>query len=559
MKPKSVLFSILYSYRKRILLTYSITFILIIPTLLPALFIGKGINIVTTTSNSESLHYFFISIVLTAIASLSSTLLNHLINSLKASITHKFQKEIFRCSINEGNYNWDSSNNLNTLLIDDSETIASFVIEDFKEIIINFIKIIVILFIITKINYKIMIFCSLQIFPVILIYYIISPKYKSIINKIRNNFSSIYKKISDYITFIPTLKAFSKNHFFFSNFKKTLKKYKKYNIKMNSIIVNQNYFTLFFIVYNFILIWIIGVQEVKNGAIKIGDLIALELFIGYLTNCILGIIFSIPKFGEFVFIKNKISKFMKKRNVIEKLNKIHFSDTIKIRNLSFNYETKQIFKNFNLQIPKNKLMFLLGKSGIGKTSLLKLITREETYFKGTIHIGKFVISDYNIQNYNKKVILVSEKSRLIGNTLKDILQISTDKSRDKAIEILKDLDFKFYADHLKNNKNMYIGLNGNDLSEGQKNRLLIAQALLQKPAFLIIDEALKSVDIHTEYKIIKTLIKHKKEMSIIIATHSLNFVELVDIVVLLDKKDNAISPIIHTFPNKEKIISLFDS
>ncbi len=215
----------------------------------------------------------------------------------------------------------------------------------------------------------------------------------------------------------------------------------------------------------------------------------------------------------------KISKFKKE---IQKEIKIE-NHSISLKGVSFKYEgsSEHIFKNINLNINKNSSVAIMGKSGVGKSTLGDLIMGVIEPNEGKVLIGDNDVKDVR-DSWLKCIGYVPQETYILDDTLKANIALGVDKDKidnSKIAEIISLLELDKIAERTEFNTDLVLGDNGVKLSGGQKQRLGIARALYINPKVLILDEATSFLDLYTEKKIISIFEKLKNKISIIFITH----------------------------------------
>ncbi len=228
---------------------------------------------------------------------------------------------------------------------------------------------------------------------------------------------------------------------------------------------------------------------------------------------------------------------------------------LKTENLSIGYQTKKqqtiIASNINLSVERGKFIALLGKNGIGKSTLLRTLSKVQKPIEGSIKINQKELSAYTNQELSTSLSLVlTERLPLSQLTVFELIALGR-QPYTNWIDTLSPNDLKkiLWAieeteiTHLKD-KRFY------ELSDGQLQRVLIARALAQDTEIIILDEPTAHLDIHHTFKVfslLKKLVK-KTEKTIIISTHEINLaIQLADEFILLTEKE------IHSGTSKELI------
>lgn len=194
---------------------------------------------------------------------------------------------------------------------------------------------------------------------------------------------------------------------------------------------------------------------------------------------------------------------------------------IRLENISFKYENTDnwLFSNFNLQIKKGDIIAFTGKSGIGKSTLVKLISGIELPNEGFITLNGIDINNLSTKVLYNNIGVVMQDSILFNTTILENLQYSQRSSEQEVIEACKRACFFDDVNDMPNGFNTVIGENGMMLSGGQKQRLVLARQILRNSKVLVLDEATSSVDPYTETKIFETIKKLSDTHIIIIISH----------------------------------------
>lgn len=205
-------------------------------------------------------------------------------------------------------------------------------------------------------------------------------------------------------------------------------------------------------------------------------------------------------------------------------------------NVSFQYsEESKVFRDLSLEIKSNSLVGIVGKTGVGKSTLIKLLLRLYNIDSGQIKIGSNNINKIALQSLRKNIGLVSQETFLFDGTISDnisypILDTHIDKIK-RAAELSQCDEF---IDRFPEGYNTVIGERGQRLSVGQKQRISIARAILKDPSILIFDEATSSVDNRTENLIQKSLKDISKDRTTIAIAHRLSTIRNADLILVLD-------------------------
>lgn len=229
---------------------------------------------------------------------------------------------------------------------------------------------------------------------------------------------------------------------------------------------------------------------------------------------------------------------------------------IEIKNLTKSYDKKCILKNINLKINDNEQVSIIGKSGCGKSTLLRCIARLEKIDKGQILIDNENVN--NIKKFYNKVGMVFQSFNLFENmTVLENLIIAPVKlkiqTKDEAIKLAK---VYLKEINLENKINEY----PKNLSGGEKQRVAIIRALMEKPKILLLDEPTSSLDPQMKKEVLELISKLKDyNMTIIVVSHELNFVKDFSsrIIFVDNKKIISDDNVKNTFASENEVIKNF--
>ena len=213
-----------------------------------------------------------------------------------------------------------------------------------------------------------------------------------------------------------------------------------------------------------------------------------------------------------------------------------FNDSIKIKNMSFSYESDKVISDMNLTIPKGMNIALVGQSGSGKSTLANLICRFYDVNDGEIFFDNINICELKKKSLRQLIGLVTQDSILFNDSIKNNMLIAKpDATDEEIINSLKIANAWEFIKILPGKIETNIGDSGNKLSGGQKQRLSIARAVLKNPPILILDEATSALDSESEKLVQDALDKLMKNKTSVVIAHRLSTIQKADMIVVLNK------------------------
>jgi ATP-binding cassette subfamily B protein len=292
-----------------------------------------------------------------------------------------------------------------------------------------------------------------------------------------------------------------------------------------------------------ILITIVAATAVLKGDMTLGMMLAVQFIIGQLNVPVTQIIGFLRMSQD---AKMSLDRLAEVHNMADeepdsenKIRKLPDNKDIQINDLSYQYEgprSPYALKNATLLIEKNKITAIVGVSGSGKTTLLKMLLRFYQPANGKILIGETDLSNISLKLWREKVGAVMQDGFLFPDTIAgNIAPGSNAIDENRLIKAAETANIRGDIESLPLGYNTKIGPNGHGLSEGQKQRLLIARAIYKNPEIVIFDEATNSLDANTEKAIVENLSDFFNGKTVIIVAHRLSTVRNADKIVVLDK------------------------
>jgi ATP-binding cassette subfamily B protein len=221
-----------------------------------------------------------------------------------------------------------------------------------------------------------------------------------------------------------------------------------------------------------------------------------------------------------------------------KVRKLPDKKDIYINNLSYQYEGPRspfALKDVDLFVEENKITAIVGTSGSGKTTLLKMLLGFYQPVNGEILVGDTRLTNISLKLWREKVGAVMQDGFLFPDTIAhNIAPGSEEIVEERLIKAVGIANIKGFIESLPLGYNTKIGVNGHGLSEGQKQRLLIARVIYKNPDIIIFDEATNSLDANNEKAIVENLTAFFQGKTVIVVAHRLSTVRNADKIVVLD-------------------------
>ena len=269
---------------------------------------------------------------------------------------------------------------------------------------------------------------------------------------------------------------------------------------------------------------IIGSGLILNNEITIGSLLSFYILIGLFYSPSISIVNTISLYPETkVSFKRFLEFYLSIDPAYTSKTPFSFEKELKFNNINFKYEDKEIFSNLNLTFFPGEIIAITGKSGSGKSTFVKLISRLLLPDTGCITLDGININEINNSDFRKNVGVLSQTPYILNETLRDNLALWDKNISDEYIlEIMKEVGLENMCQDGKSSLNMILGAKGRKVSLGESQKINIARILMHKPKIIILDEPTSSLDKDSEILITNVIEKFNKKFKslFIIISHS---------------------------------------
>ena len=317
----------------------------------------------------------------------------------------------------------------------------------------------------------------------------------------------------------------------------------KVNIKGLALNQYQQAGAVFFNQTKNILIIFVAADSVVRGDMTLGMLVAVQYIIGTLNSPIDQMItffrsaqdakISLERLGEIH------SREEEEKSEEPKVSSLPAKKSLAVRDLTFRYSgshSDPVLKNLNFEIPEKKITAIVGPSGSGKTTLVKLLLGFYPPEKGEVKVGELNIKNINGRFWRQQCGAVMQDGFIFSDTIARNIAVSDEYiDRDKLLHAVNIANIQDFVESLPLAYNTKIGQEGTGLSQGQKQRILIARAVYKNPEFLFFDEATNALDANNERTIMKKLNQFFEGKTAVIVAHRLSTVTNADLIIVLDK------------------------
>lgn len=291
---------------------------------------------------------------------------------------------------------------------------------------------------------------------------------------------------------------------------------------------------------NLIIVYFVA-RAVIQTEMTLGMLVAIQYIIGQLNsqiNQLLEFMFSYHEAGISLARMNEIHLRSDEENPEEKMTILPAYGDIILDDLSFQYagpNSPFVLRNLDIRIPKGKVTAIVGRSGSGKTTLLKLLLNFYPPTEGQIRLGDLNLGNLSNKIWRQKCGVVMQDGYIFSDTIARNIALGDEIiDKGKLLNAVRIANIQSFIESLDMGYNTRIGQNGMGLSQGQKQRLLIARAVYKSPEYLFFDEATTALDSFNEMVIMENLLEHFTHKTIVLVAHRLSTIKHADNIIVLE-------------------------
>lgn len=513
---------------------------LIIPKLM-ANIIDYGI----AKNNMKYVYQTGIIMIIVTVLNIIFLLINiYFLTRANAAISRDLRHDIFKKVIHFSAHTRQnfSTSTLITRNINDVKQVSNFIDLSLRKIYTTSITIIGAVIIAFSLDVKL----ALLMFIIVPIVLIVASKLTSHAlpqySKIRTGIDKINRLFGQNISGLRVIKAFNKTEYEERQFSEAVNETYDANVKAESTMMLLS--PLVILVANMLIIGIlwVGAGRIDARTLQIGVLVAIIEYVTMALNnvqqlsTIITIIprsqVSLERIEEILSAEEKVEKPTKTNSDMNKIIK----EGISFKNISFYYPNSNLpaVEDFNTLFEKGNTTAIIGSTGSGKSTLIRLIMRDFDTSEGDILVDNINVKNITDEEYNNKITLVPQKTFLFGGTVRENIQVGKADASDE--EIWEVLDASEMGDFFRSEEGLdtHISQNATNLSGGQKQRLSIARALIRDTDYYLFDDCFSALDYTTERKIRKAVIRRLKGKTIIVVAQRVATVKNANKILVMD-------------------------
>jgi len=381
--------------------------------------------------------------------------------------------------------------------------------------------------------------------PLFLTFYYFGKKIRPLFQQMREQYGNLTSVLHENIAGIRVVRAFAREDFERRRFKSENDKY--FETTLESVRVRAFFIPLIALLIGLgtVIIFWYGGSEAISGTLTIGALVAFNAYLAMLVMPMRFLGFFVSGYQLSMIAGDRVFGVMDAElEIKEKPNAIRLpklQGDIRFENVSFSYEKdQQILRSINLEAKSGETVALLGATGSGKSTIIRLIPRFYDVTSGKITVDSYDVRDVKLRSLREQIGIVSQETFLFTLSIKENIAYGKPKATiDEIIEAAKTARAHEFISAFPNGYDTRVGERGVTLSGGQQQRIAIARALLSDPKILILDDSTSSVDVETEYEIQRALQALLKNRTTFVITQRVSTIRSANKIVVLENGEVA--------------------
>ncbi len=426
----------------------------------------------------------------------------------------------------------NSTGDIITKVLSDVPKVAPIMVVSLPTVLFNGIGLLVHLSVLTILSWRLTLItlCSIPLYYLSL--NLFSKKLRQSSYAERSSYSVVNESLREKVEGIWAVKGLVKPKFFGNLFEQHVSDWinKKIKLYINHTAI-QN-LTFFITAVTPVLVLGIGGMTVMAGALTLGSLMGFFSYMNWIYEPINRINENLISFQSAEPVAQRFFEILDSPKEKSEGN-LSFGAKcpISYNNINFAYKQDPILNNINLEIKENERVTLVGMSGSGKSTIANLLCQFYKPNSGVILLNGEEINKYELEEIRKNIQIVRQHDYLFNMTIKENIMLDDDFTDEEMLESLRIAGAEEFIDSFPDKLETIVGERGSKLSDGQKQRLCLARALVRKPKILILDESTSAIDSNTEEKIFERLQEMKQ--TVVVISHRLSTIRKTDRVIVL--------------------------
>ena len=437
-------------------------------------------------------------------------------------------------------YDKSSVGILITRTVTDMERIADIFGQGLFMIISDILKMLIVAIVMIYMNWELSLIVFISL-PFILLATKIFQKYmKLAFDEVRNEVANLNSFVQERVTGMNVLQLFAREKIELEKFKQINERHKKAWLK--TVWYNSIFFPVAEIFSSLTLglvVWYGGMNTILDNTASIGELTAFIMMIPMLFRPLNQIANKFNTLLMGMVAAERVFNILDTDSLIQdrgSKNADRINGKIKYENVNFSYnQGEKIIEDLNVEINPGSKNAIVGATGSGKSTIIKLLNRFYELDSGSIYIDNINIKDYSISSLRRNIAFVSQDVHLFSDTILNNITLQNNNiSFLRVKDAAKDIEIDDFISSLPNGYNYNVKERGVGLSTGQRQLISFLRAYIKNPQILVLDEATSSIDTDSELLIQKAIEKITENRTSIIIAHRLSTIMKADNIIVMD-------------------------
>ncbi len=372
----------------------------------------------------------------------------------------------------------------------------------------------------------------------VLVTVIVSKKGIPLFSRIQEGIDDLVQTIRENVTGVRVIKALSKGEYEKKRFDKVNKNLINYELKSGYIMSSLNPITTLLLNFGLVGVIVVGAYRVNGGAILSGKILAFTTYFTIILNAMLTMtrIFTIYSKAFASSVRIDYVFRLPVDLEIEPSEKVDSEYFIEFNDVSFSYNKKvDNLTNLNFKIKKGESLGIVGVTGSGKSTILKLLIREYDVDSGEILINGRNIKSYEHHELTKFFGIVFQNDVLFSTTIRENISFGRNCSDEEIEKASKIAEAYSFIDSIPERFDKVLSAKGTNLSGGQRQRVLISRAVVTKPEIIALDDSTSALDYKTDAKLRKNIKENLENATMVIISQRISSIKNCDKILVVDE------------------------
>lgn len=402
--------------------------------------------------------------------------------------------------------------------VNDLSSIKEFINFVSFSLITDFLFVIIIFIIIIFINKLLFLLLIIFALTYMFIYILFRDKIYSMSLMLKEINSEVNSYLIESILGIDTIKNFNIEKERKLRFKSKYNNLLKLNVKYNKFILSIELFQNFIMTISNVFILFVGIKLVNKGLLLFSNLIIINSLLIYFFISLKNIIYFDRILIDSKNSYNRLEDLLDEEEDNNNKSNFNFNNNIEFKNVAYSYDSYNIFENLSFNIDKGDFVFVKGDSGVGKSTLFKILTKQINDYKGKVIIDNTNIKNLSLNDIRNNICFVSQNEIIFTDTILNNITLFKEVAKKELEKVIRITGIDKFLKEKNISLNFLLEENGHNISGGERQRILLARALLQNKKILILDETTNGIDTLSEENIVRK-VKEKYDVTLILISH----------------------------------------